>query len=258
MRVRSLGFATDVAVLRAGGSMVVEDDDHLVVRTPSNPGYWWGNFVLVADAELLAHGVEVFHGEFPDVGHLAIGVDGSDGAVPKKITELGLEADVSVVLTATSVASAGVVDAEVRSLSEDGDWEQLLELRRQDDHPATDDVYQRRRVGEVRRLVESGAGVFLGALREGRLVSTLGVVCDGSGTVRYQHVQTDAGHRRQGLAGHLVAAAAQVASHRWDVDRFVIVADPDGPAINLYRSLGFHECELQVQLARPPHSSVTA
>ena len=82
MQVRSLGFATDLAVLRAGGSIVVEADDHLVVRTPSNPSYWWGNFVLVADPELAARGVDVFHREFPGARHLAIGVDGAGGAVP--------------------------------------------------------------------------------------------------------------------------------------------------------------------------------
>jgi len=258
VRVRSLGFVTDLAVLGAGGSITVEADDHLVVRSPANPGYWWGNFVLVATPELVAHGVKVFHHEFPDARHLAIGVDGTDGAVPAGAAELGLEVDLSVVLTATVVDPAGDVDAEVRVLSDDGDWGQLLELRRYDDSPAADEACQRRRVEEVRCLADSGTGAFLGAFRDGRLVSTLGVVSDGSGTVRYQHVQTQPGHRRQGLARHLVAVAARTAKQRWQVDRFVIVADPDGPAINLYRSLGFHDTERQVQLARPPQPAVTS
>lgn len=257
MRVRSLGLTTELAVLGAGGSSIVDADDHLVVATPANPGYWWGNFVLVATPGLVAHGVEVFRHEFADARHLAIGVDGTDGAVPAGAAELGLEADLSVVLTATAVDPAGDVDAEVRVLSDDGDWGQLLELRRTDDHPAADEDYQRRRVDEVRRLAESGAGVYLGAFADGRLVSTLGVVSDGSGTVRYQHVQTHPDHRRRGLAGHLVAVAARMVKQRWQVDRFVIVADPDGPAINLYRSLGFHDTEHQVQLARPPAPPVT-
>lgn len=257
MEVRSLGFATDLAVLRAGGSTVAEADDHCVVRTSFNPGYWWGNFVLVAGPESVADGVEVFHREFPGAGHVAIGVDGSDGAVPPANAGLGLDADVSVVLSAHDVAAPPGVDAEVRPLSASGDWEQLLALRRQDGHPAADEAYQRRRVGEARLLVDGGAGVFLGAFRDGRLVSTLGAVCDGSGTVRYQQVQTHTEHRRQGLSGHLVAVAAQTAERRWDVERFVIVADPEGPAVNLYRSLGFHDTELQVQLARPPQPPVT-
>jgi len=175
VQVRSLGFATDLAVLRAGGSIVVDADDHLVVRTPSNPGYWWGNFVLVAEPEPLARGVEVFHSEFPDARHVAVGVDGVDGAVPSAAAGLGLEADVSVVLTAAFVTPPRDVDADVRVLSGDGDWDQLLALRRTDDNPAADELYQHRRVEEARRLVGSGAGVFYGAFRDGQLVSTLGV-----------------------------------------------------------------------------------
>lgn len=268
MRVRSLGFATDLAVLRAGGSTIVEEGDHLVVRTPSSPDYWWGNFVLVAASVPVAAGVEVFHREFPDADHVAIGVDGTDGAVPASAVGLGLEADVSVVLTAPAAVSAGGVDADVRPLSSDGDWEQLLQLRQQDDHPAVqlrrqedpaaDEAFQRSRVDGARRVVDSGAGVYLGAFRDGYLVSTLGVVCAGSRTVRYQHVQTHPEHRRQGLAGRLVAAASRTARTRWDVERFVIVADPDGPAINLYRSLGFNDTELQVQLERPPQPPTTS
>jgi GNAT superfamily N-acetyltransferase len=49
MDVRSLGFPTDLMVLSLGGSTVRERDDHLVVRTPSNPTFWWGNFVLFAE-----------------------------------------------------------------------------------------------------------------------------------------------------------------------------------------------------------------
>lgn len=209
MRVGSVGFATDLAVLRAGGSIIVEADDHLVVSTSANPGFWWGNSVLLAAPELVARGVKVFHHVFPDAAHLAIGVDGTDGAVPPAAARSGLDADVSVVLTAAAVGPAGGVDAEVRVLSDNGDWEQLVELRRTDNNLADDETYQRRRVEEARRLADGGSGIFLGAFRDGRLVPTLGVLFDGSGTVRYQHVLTQPEHRHQGLAGHLVAMAAE-------------------------------------------------
>ena len=44
-----LSWHTDLAVLAASGSWVEEHADHLVVRTPANPSYHWGNFVLVTD-----------------------------------------------------------------------------------------------------------------------------------------------------------------------------------------------------------------
>ena len=42
-------WATDLAILAAGGSKVADHGDHLVVRTAANPQFHWGNFVLVTD-----------------------------------------------------------------------------------------------------------------------------------------------------------------------------------------------------------------
>ncbi len=46
MRDRSsLGYRTDLFV-RAFDGVVEDRGRHIVVRTPSNPGFWWGNFLL--------------------------------------------------------------------------------------------------------------------------------------------------------------------------------------------------------------------
>jgi ribosomal protein S18 acetylase RimI-like enzyme len=103
---------------------------------------------------------------------------------------------------------------------------------------------------EAKRTTDAGLGQFLGAFRGGELVAALGIVSDGAATARYQNVMTHPDHRRQGLAGHLVAAAAAEANRRWSADRLVIAADPDGPAVGLYRRLGFQDTEFEVQLAR--------
>ena len=42
---RSLGWQTDLIFARFDG-VVVPRADHLVVRTPDNPTFWWGNFLL--------------------------------------------------------------------------------------------------------------------------------------------------------------------------------------------------------------------
>ena len=48
MHVSSLGFRTDLALLTASGSIVEDRGTHLVVRSPDNPSYFWGNFILLA------------------------------------------------------------------------------------------------------------------------------------------------------------------------------------------------------------------
>ena len=47
MRIKSLGFRTDVALRVLEGAEVIDRGDHLVVRSPDNPGFWWGNFLLL-------------------------------------------------------------------------------------------------------------------------------------------------------------------------------------------------------------------
>jgi len=46
--VVSLGYRTDVALRVLGGSEIADHVDHIVVRTAANPGFWWGNFMLLA------------------------------------------------------------------------------------------------------------------------------------------------------------------------------------------------------------------
>ena len=84
MQLRSLGYRTELMLLRLQGSVVVDRGDHLVVRTPPIPGFHWGNYVL-ADQKLLdrplADLVGVFHAEHPYAHHLSLGVDGVDGRI---------------------------------------------------------------------------------------------------------------------------------------------------------------------------------
>lgn len=44
---RSLGYFTDVALRRQEGSLVQALADGTVVRSPANPTFWWGNFLLM-------------------------------------------------------------------------------------------------------------------------------------------------------------------------------------------------------------------
>lgn len=72
------------------------------------------------------------------------------------------------------------------------------------------------------------------------------------GLARYQNVGTLTAFRRRGIAGRLVRAGAALAAARWGCDGLVIVADADGPAIGLYRRLGFQDAETQLQITRMP------
>jgi len=245
---------------RLAGAQVTDKGDYIVVETPENPNFYWGNFLLLAQPPTrgtAGRWLEVFSAELPSAQHVAIAIDGTDGETGD-ITELlaaGLELERSVVLTAERLASPGrPTGVDVRPLRTDADWRQAAAVRLaiDDDDTAAHVDFVERRSAEARRLTQDGHGDYVGAFVDGFVRASLGIVSDGSGVARYQNVETHPDHRRQGLASALLRAAGEIAHRRLGARTLVIVADPDYAAIDLYRSLGFIDRETQVQLQRAP------
>ena len=246
---------------RLSGSDIEERDGYVVVRTPQNPTFYWGNFLLMpsppgpGDAE---RWLAAFVAEHPGARHVAIGVDGTDGDLGHAdgLRAAGLEPEINAVLTTDSLTPPFRVDpsAELRPLVSDDDWRQAVELRivmdEQDDDVHAEFVV--RRAAELRALVDAGHGVYVGAFIDGRMRAGLGLFTDGSGLGRYQTVETHPDFRRRGLAAGLLALAADRGRTEHGINRLVIAADPDYVAIDLYRRLGFVVAEQQVQWQRSP------
>lgn len=263
MDVTSLGFRTDLMVLALGGSRIERHERHVVVRTPANPTYWWGNFVLFADpvgAEDVGERLEVFARAFPGAAHVTWGIDSTDGTAgdEEALVRAGFDVGRDAVLAAAVLTSpVRRVEAELRPLSGDADWSQALELHVACSDPADDalsEEFLRAQVAAARTLAEGGHATWFGAFDGANLLSSLGIVADGSGLARFQSVETRPDARRRGLASALVHKAGDLALGR-GARRLVIVADPEYHAIGIYRSLGFREAETQVQLTRRPHSN---
>jgi GNAT superfamily N-acetyltransferase len=262
VEVASLGYRTDLMVRQMEGSEVTDYPDHVVVRSPGHPGFWWGNFLLLPVAPRpreaagwLARFAEVF----PDVHHVAIGVDaGEAGAAERSgLPEAGLRLEQSTVLTAATLHEPPHVNraVEYRPLAGDADWRQSLELRlaADDSSGAASLEFYEQRTADARRMAENGHGAWFGAFAGGRLAAQLGVFSDGSGVARYQNVETDPDWRRHGLAGTLVWQAGLWAFTHLAARTLVIVADPAAGAIRIYRSVGFRDAETQIAFQRPPY-----
>jgi GNAT superfamily N-acetyltransferase len=262
VEIASLGFRTDVMVLGLGGSEIERHARHLVVRTPANPTYWWGNFVLFSDPVGpgdVPDRLALFADAFPDAEHVAWGIDSTDGTAgdDEALVGAGFEIGRDTVLTATELRSpVRTIDAELRPLRGDADWRQAFELHVacwDPDDGAVTEEFLNGQVGAARALTELGHATWFGAFADGGLLSSLGVVADGSGIARFQAVETHPDARRRGLASALVNHAGDVALRR-GATRLVIVADPQYHAIGIYRSAGFTETETTVQLMRRPPS----
>ncbi len=262
MTIRSLGFRTDLRLLEMTGSQIEDRGTHLVIRTPANPTYFWGNFLLLRQLPVPGGEREVigaFHTEFPEAEHVSIGIDSPDDLTEhvRPFVDAGMDADIGTVLTASALeeprpVADGVV---VRPLESDEDWEQRAQLANVL-YPRTDDetalTFARRRNAQEQALVANGVGQRFGAFVDDALVSTAAIFVTHAGIARYQTVETHPDHRRQGLAVAVVHGAGAHALAAYKLDKLVIAADTDGDAIRLYRRLGFTDVERHTTLERRP------
>lgn len=250
-------------MLRLGGSQFEDCGDHLVIRTPDNPAYWWGNFLLLSAPPQLDETqawLDVFHDRLPQARHVAVGFDGVDGTLDELagFAAAGMTAEVATVMTARSVHPPPRPngDAVYRQLTSDEDWDQEARLRPVQSTPDKFDphhaAFRRAKAATARAMTEAGHGAWFGAFVDGQLVSSMGLFRAGAGLARFQSVETLESHRGQGLAGTLVHHVSTYGFDQLGAHTLVMIADPTYSAIRLYRSVGFADTESQLQVERPP------
>ncbi len=262
MTIRSLGFRTDLIFVRFDGE-VLEREGYVVARTPSNPSYHWGNFILFRDPPGpgdLGRWLEVFEREIASrqpTEHLAFGWDVTEderGELSPFLAR-GMEYDAGPVMSAVRLERAERANAqvEVRALATDADWEAAtaLQIGSRDLRHSLESytVFKRTQMRRYRALAAAGAGDWYGAFLGGELVGDMGLFHDGEGVARFQSVETSAAHRREGVCTRLLYEASRLAGERFGpFERLVIVAEPGGPAASVYAQAGFVTDEVQVGL----------
>jgi GNAT superfamily N-acetyltransferase len=260
MEIASLGWHTDVILRQLEGAHVEEHADHLVIRTETNPGYRWGNFLLLGSpvrAGEIDRWIELFQAVFPAADYLALGIDspaGDPGAIPE-LRAAGLSIDVDTVLSARALRppAQGSAPAEFRALESERDWQQALELSILTGEASGGSRYSEfatRQMQAIRGVCELGHGAWFGAFADGELRSNLGIFKALPGVARFQGVETHPDHRRQGLASNLLFAASEWARKALAATQMVVAADPDYVAIDMYNALGFTEHDHKVNLSR--------
>ena len=259
---RSLGFRTDLFFPRFDG-IVLERETYWVVRTPTNPTFHWGNFLLykvpptvgARDRWESDFRREFSVGEFP--GHFAFGWDspeGDRGAAATEFLDHGYDPENSVVLTAERVPAAArpTSDVTVRPLGSDADWDaalsQQIACRDLDYGIGPYTLFKTARMRRYRQMSEAGHGLWFGAFIGGELAASLGIYRE-EGVARFQCVGTRPEFQRRGICAKLVEASAQFAFREMGATTLVMVADETGAARRIYTSVGFAPTEFQVGVA---------
>ncbi len=257
MELKSLGYRTDLIFPRFEGQ--VEDrDTYLVIRTPANPSFHWGNFLLFnhpPEPGDLERWKTLFAREIggpPQFNHLTFGWDttGGETGFVQPFLEAGFALEQTVVLTAAAVnpPPKGLADVEVRPLIGAAAWEEALALDitcfQGNYEPEGFAIFARAKFRRYRLMTEAGLGAWFGAYQNGVMAAACGLFCDGS-LGRFQQVGTLPPFRRQGICGTLVYRASRFALEEMGVQTLVMLADENYHAAKIYESVGFNPTEKQ-------------
>jgi RimJ/RimL family protein N-acetyltransferase len=278
----ALGFRSELIFHRADGEVLDCRAEHgcRVIRTPSNPTYYWGNYLLFEhaprpgdEARWLALFERLIAAAQPESTHRAFGwMEDAPGDISVFLAA-GYTQNNATVMQTDVVPSvpAPTLDVQLRPFALAGavaerDWSALVALSvatRGEQFTESDYwPFARRRAERWRALAQAGQGNWFGAFVDDagsmpRLVAALGVYVEGEPEAgerlaRYQSVMTDAAYRRRGLCRALVAAAARHARDELRADRLIIVAAAGDMPEQLYAGLGFVAAGLQRGVQRMP------
>ena len=260
MRDLPPGWATDVAVLRHSGSVVEDRGDHLVVRTPQNPDYYWGNCILVLDERTVGDAdrwIGVFDAAHPDAGmgvrrpdqgaRRRLGLDGAGGRDRRR-----RRADVACSSRGRrrwpTATPCGVSPATTGSRS----WRQRS---RTTNSPARTTRCTTSGTPAPRPTCGAGSPTPTSPPSSGRSPTASSrpasaSSCAGRPPATSRSARTPA-IAAVGSPAHLLGVAAAWSAGK-GCDRWVIITEAGNPAGRLYRSVGFAPDVSNARAYRPP------
>lgn len=250
--LRSLGAASHILSLGPDAEIQVLAD-RIVIRSPAQPGYCWGNCLLFLTPQRDPESqIAQFRADFPQARHVAIFWDDPQAkpdATDAVFARLGFKLAVLDVLARHGPALPAPIPPGIgiRPLTSPADWTAATRLQHETgveegDHSADHLPVIEARMAARRRSAEAGQLLWFGAFEGGDLVADAGVILHDR-LRRFQAVETRASHRRRGIAAALVSQASR------HVDRLgaglpqLILAGRASDAGRLYRRLGFQPSE---------------
>jgi GNAT superfamily N-acetyltransferase len=259
MNVRSLGLSTDLQLLALRGR-IVDRSDYLVVTTPDDPAYYYGNLLVLPAAPQIgevAFWMRRFSEEIgrdPEIKHVTLRWDGTAGEVGARdeLVANGFTLEAAEVMTIRArTMPARQSSFAIRPLAAD-EMQAVADLAFAigDRH---DDVYRlflQRRSAWKATLVANGSARFWGAFDGSTLIGSLGLVALGD-VARFQDVEVATAYRKRGIASALLAAAAAEST----CETLVIVAIPGSDAARVYQRAGFRVLEHTASACRYPRAN---
>lgn len=240
-------------ILHRLAAEVESQPDCLVVRTPANPLFYWGNFLMLpqtpADADL-PHWLQRFDTlvaqRVPGVAHVSIGFNSPPPAADALPAwrAAGFERHEANVMRLEAGQARPCPPPRGQVVVRPIDWategDAILDLQCSDSQGHAPEGWRHFRAAQMARyaaLRQQGHAAWFGLWCDGVLAADCGLLIDGL-QGRFQTVMTHPDWRRRGLCRSLVSGVCA-----WAFDQGLqtlwMMADPHDVAIGIYRSVGF-------------------
>jgi hypothetical protein len=125
MRELPLGWRTDLSILTMSGARVTDFEDYVLVESPGNPGYHWGNCILVTSGDLAGDPprcLRTFQAHLPSADHIAIGLPAAPSPDDWRPFGVQIESTESLMRHAPLPPGALPPEYDVRQLLNEDDW----------------------------------------------------------------------------------------------------------------------------------------
>ena len=252
--IKNIGYLTDT-IFHDRHGFVEEHENYFAIRTPTNPSFWFGNFILFKRAPAAGdfdEWMEIHRDVFGDtLNHVTLAWDEPLQGFIDEFTAADFRTSNGLALSMSAYGGGASINPNitVRPLSETSEWEAIIKqqivIDREDfSYPDDGGSFRRTEMKSLRAMAEEGHGNWWGAFDGNELVGGMGLYFDETRTIgRFQYVTTRASHRRQRVCTTLLDRAVRHAFETVKVKQLVICtgAEDSNPAIPAYQQFGFRE-----------------
>jgi hypothetical protein len=255
MKPQNIGYRTD-CIFHEQNGVIEEKPDYYVIRTPSNPLFWFGNFILFKNSpcnEDYLTWMDIHQSEFGEtLAHVTFGWDSENQGTVDEFQHNGFNLVDDVVLRMRKYKAIARInrDIEIRKISNDRDWAAVTALQVKVDTEdmgfGDEDKGAFRKSQEIafRKMIEIGLGDWWGAFLGDELISSMGLFFDRDLTIgRFQNVATASKHRGKGACTTVLDYASRNAFEVVGVKELAINTgdDESNPAKHVYQAIGFRD-----------------
>lgn len=261
MEITSAGLLSEFIFHRVNAE-ISDLGDCIMVRTPSNPAYFYGNTLIFPNppksgdaARWIARFDTVFTDR--DVRHHTFQWPPGTDVPLTEFSDAGFTVEQILVLTARAVHSEKPAPngVDFRPIKSDQDWSAVVDAQTEQGFASIPmneyRAFKEAAFASYRAMSDRGLGDWWGAFKGETLVADLGLFF-GDGIGRFQSVETAPAHQRQGICRAFINHVSNVAlSERPDIT-LMLQADAGEVAEGIYRSVGFEQVEVLQSVFRAP------